>query len=80
MEAILLMVAKDVSKEYVYLAIEMKTDIISGYPKNNTRDIMECVRLCNSTNDEEDIEFVDMFGIVKHGGTVENWEEQESTK
>ncbi len=70
----LLMVATTEDEEEVYVSIELDTGF-EDYPKNNPTDIRKCVHLCNNL-EIEDLKFIDMYGIIKHG-YVELWEEIE---
>ena len=68
----LLMVALNEDEKEVYISVDVDTGF-EEYPKNNPQDIMKCVHLCNNL-EIDDVRFIDMYGIIKHG-YVELWEE-----
>jgi hypothetical protein len=72
MDFIVLMVAiHKVTKEEYYVAIHFNSNS-ERLPENNSKDIMRCVSICNQDNNDE-YEYVDMYGIVHEGGE-EIWE------
>ena len=75
MECTALMVAHDNGIER-FISVEM--NIMNGImPKNNTRDIMRIVSICNNIYPKKkDVVFIDMYGIITKQGT-ELWEVEE---
>jgi len=74
-----MMVALDSTGSEVYLPIEM--DIMDGVlPRNNTKDIMRVVSICNDVKGivyegatDEDVKFIDMYGLLAND-KLELWE------
>ena len=72
MTCVLLMVAlKKNDPEEWYVSVNFDTGK-EPLPRNNSRDIMRCVAICNSYDDE--YKYIDMFGLV-HGEVQYMWEE-----
>ena len=75
MECTALMVVHDNGTER-FMSVEI--DIMDGImPKNNTRDIMRIVSICNNVYvEKKNVVFIDMYGIITRQGK-ELWEVEE---
>jgi len=72
MRCVLLMVAlKEDDPEEWYISVDFDTGK-EPLPQNNPEDIMRCVSICNSYNDE--YRYIDMFGLI-YGDIQYVWEE-----
>jgi hypothetical protein len=71
MECVALMVIHDIGIEkYMPVDIIIQDNIL---PENNAQDIMKMVNICNKHNQDKDIVFIDMYGLI-YDDKLEMWE------